>query len=811
MSELRVEIKQAIQGFAVGNPLECGRTLLNALGYRSETTEIIAPNSWAGFKALFVDGARPFNEGNARVTEWQTVDLIFQLGEADLKRHNSLFTGGRFDNKAIFSYVFFTITLNGAEYSKTELARITREVNRLFDMPAMILFRYADKLTIAAIDHRQNKRDETRDVLEKVTLIKDIRVTEPLRAHIEILYDLALPTLAQKQKVDTYVELDNAWRTTLDISTLNRKFYKELSNWYFWALTQVRFPDDLENNDEVRTAENVIRLITRLIFVWFLKEKGLVPNALFHKADLDGLLDYTRDATGSAYYRGILQNLFFATLNVPMNEREFRHEKRFHGKNYDYMNHRVYRYAGLFRHDDAFEALFATIPFLNGGLFDCLDYRDDTGKEVRVDCFSDNPKNAQRLVVPDTLFFGSDVVDLSSIYDDRRKNAVAVRGIIDILNSFKFTIAENTQVEEEIALDPELLGRVFENLLASYNPETRTTARKQTGSFYTPREIVTYMVDEALIAYLATVIGEDAEANTKLSRLLEYSADLPDLTADQIRRIIEALENAKILDPACGSGAFPMGILQKMVHLLEKLDPGNEQWKRAIIKRTPAEIRKETEQMLATNSADYIRKLGIVQNCIYGVDLQPIAIQVSKLRFFISLLVDFTVDKTQENYGIQPLPNLDYKLMQGNSLIENFHGFTLNLKEQDTAAGNGHLFCENSTVVSLIEDLWEKQSEYLREARPRQKEKLREEVEQDIVTIFDTYIRQKKAPYFAEFKQISEKALAIPTEKTREEFVKAEKAKLDKKYNFDYVTIEKELKDFTHGMKPRSFFKDSIG
>jgi hypothetical protein len=88
--------------------------------------------------------------------------------------------------------------------------------------------------------------------------------------------------------------------------------------------------------------------------------------------------------------------------------------------------------------------------------------------------------------VPDTLFFGSTVIDLSGIYDDRRKSAVGVHGIIDILNSYKFTIAENTPVEEEIALDPELLGRVFENLLASYNPETRTTARKQTGSFYTP-------------------------------------------------------------------------------------------------------------------------------------------------------------------------------------------------------------------------------------------------------------------------------------------------------------------------------------
>ena len=105
-------------------------------------------------------------------------------------------------------------------------------------------------------------------------------------------------------------------------------------------------------------------------------------------------------------------------------------------------------------------------------------------------------------IVPDELFFGEErTVDLSEVYGDERRSMEKVRGLIHIFNSYKFTIEENTPVEEEIALDPELLGKVFENLLAAYNPETGTTARKQTGSFYTPREIVNYMVDEALIAY----------------------------------------------------------------------------------------------------------------------------------------------------------------------------------------------------------------------------------------------------------------------------------------------------------------------
>ena len=104
--------------------------------------------------------------------------------------------------------------------------------------------------------------------------------------------------------------------------------------------------------------------------------------------------------------------------------------------------------------------------------------------------------------MPDDLFFSSEQpVDLNEVYGTKNKT-YKVRGLIDILDSYKFTVDENTPIEEEIALDPELLGKVFENLLASYNPETHTTARKQTGSFYTPREIVNYMVDESIIAYL---------------------------------------------------------------------------------------------------------------------------------------------------------------------------------------------------------------------------------------------------------------------------------------------------------------------
>lgn len=751
---------------------------------------------------------------NANNPAHKLMDDVYFVGmvseDAFTKQREIKYTAAATDikTKDYDCMLLFGVALKaGRTPSRSQLAEITRAFNRQFSYyPVVVIFKYGESIAFANCERLAYKQAwREGEKAGKVSLLKDITFSKPHTGHLKILQSLEIVRSGNKA-ITTFTALYKYWQEVFSVSILNKSFYQELSNWYFWALSEISFPDDAEKNAEIRTAENSIRLITRLIFVWFLKEKGLMPDELFDKNEVDKLLDYRKDKTGSAYYRAILQNLFFATLNVPMDEREFRDEKRFQGKNDDYMNHRVYRYADLFKKANSFETLFAEIPFLNGGLFDCLDYRDENGKEVRIDCYSDNPKNAARLTVPDKLFFGSDVVDLSEIYDDRRKNAVEVRGIIDILNSYKFTIAENTPVEEEIALDPELLGRVFENLLASYNPETQTTARKQTGSFYTPREIVNYMVDESLKAYLATTLGDDEKIKTMLDQILDYGDDLPELTEKQRQQIIAALEDAKILDPACGSGAFPMGILQKMVRILEKLDPKNERWKQALIKRTPIEARKEVEATLEGNTADYSRKLGIIQNCIYGVDIQPIAIQVSKLRFFISLLVDFSVDKSKHNFGIQPLPNLDYKLMQGNSLIEDFHGFTLNLKEQDTEDDSGHLFSENSKVVSLIEDLWEKQADYLRESRPKQKEKLREEVEKDIVNIFDTYIRLKMKEYFGALGSIENRAKQIPNEKTREDYLKAEKTKLDKKYNFDYVAIEKELKNFTHGMKPRNFF-----
>lgn len=502
--------------------------------------------------------------------------------------------------------------------------------------------------------------------------------------------------LNEKGRVTDYEDL----KSRFSVEVLTKAFYQELSDWYAWAVKEIRFPNKLDNptDDDKFNAESTIRLVTRLIFVWFLKQKHLIPEEFFdeeyirenliHDFNPNTKVDMFWKSAESKYYKAILQNLFFAMLNSPITKEGSTEisERRFRDNRGDYDNNKLMRYESYFTNPQLFVDLAnKTVPFLNGGLFDCLDDKDNNNY---VDGFSDRELVKKSLIVPDYLFFGEEVgksIDLSEWYGDKKKKKVSARGIIDILKRYNFTVEENTPFDQEVSLDPELLGKVFENLLASYNPETQTTARKQTGSFYTPREIVQYMVNESLVAHLKRIVGEELE--TEYRKLISYADEELCLNDEQKQKVIEAIYHCKVLDPACGSGAFPVGMLQQMVHILSQLDPTNEQWKKIMLDEAVNESRnaflvdakEEREERLkdiensfdeSMNHPDYARKLYLIENCIYGVDIQPIAIQISKLRFFISLVVDQKTNNDPVlNFGIRPLPNLEAKFVAANTLI----------------------------------------------------------------------------------------------------------------------------------------------
>jgi adenine-specific DNA-methyltransferase len=653
-------------------------------------------------------------------------------------------------------------------------------------------------------------------------------------------------------------------KDAFSVEKVTKEFYESIANWYFWAVDNCQFPINPETDKNGKSNIAIIRLITRMIFIWFMRERGLMPKDLFEEAKINAILKNI-SAEDSTYYTAILQNLFFATLSTKKEERQFGSEVRgYKGYNPDFGNQYVFRYIELFKKPDEIQNYFGDIPFLNGGLFECL---DDKKNGIIIDGFSRTKKNQP--TVPNFLFFSQEkITDLNKAYGTTGKT-YKVHGLLDILSSFNFTIDENSPDDADVALDPELLGRVFENLLASFNPETSTTARKATGSYYTPREIVDYMVTESLKAYFKTHLEEIENTDEKLENLFTTGSEENPFDKEQSKKLVELIESVKIVDPAVGSGAFPMGVLNKLVFILGKVDHGNELWKQAQLKAADGipdpSVRREAkiriEEFFKGKNADYGRKLYLIQRCIYGVDIQQIAVEIAKLRFFISLLVDEKIDKDKENWGIEPLPNLDFKIMQGNSLISEFLGIDFdNNSEEDLRdkinildseikqvradiinkdAEFRHLlnkqgkkdeillqkiklltdkkrklekeFVDIQKLLSLsieeegdslVKVFEQKKIDFQNESDKDKRAKLKTEVEDLMIMIFEEKLQKK----YADLKVIEARAQSIPNLKTQEEYIKSEKSKIAKKHGLDLENIENQLREFTSKKKTSPFF-----
>ena len=334
-------------------------------------------------------------------------------------------------------------------------------------------------------------------------------------------------------------------------------------------------------------------------------------------------------------------------------------EDKNNGKTFfeDYLEPLFYNNFSEDRGEKQYSAEFnCRLPFLNGGLFD--PYGDYNWKETTFNL--------------DDSLFSNDKND----------------GILDIFDRYNFTINENDNYETEVAVDPEMLGKVFENLL-------EVSDRKSKGAFYTPREIVRYMTNESIMNYLLSHLEEKGISKEDL----EYLFNLGEFTKEYDEQIFEKdylkdeeelkkgifgmprniiiyskeidvlLEKVKIADPACGSGAFPLGILNEIVRARNILT----------FYINMIEILKEKDEKNYWSKLDkkqksrtpYKLKLYAIQNSLYGVDIEPSAIDITKLRLWLSILVDST------NNDVRPLPNLDFNFMIGNSLIDEFEGMKL--------------------------------------------------------------------------------------------------------------------------------------
>ncbi len=720
------------------NPNQATIDLFKTLHYPTDIELNIKFENYEQFKKFVVENTRNTPKNEKLLTQhWKKASIPFRISDDELQQKNAMFKAA--EKPFLDAYLWFVVELDEKiHYKRTELADFTREINQIFQNGVMPIFKIGQKITLGIIDRRKNKKDDSKNILLKVTFIKDIDIQNPKRSHLEILADLAFDKLKDKKDIKNFIDIHDAWQEILSISELNKKFYKEISNWYFWAVDKCQFPIAEDKTQEQTNQIAIIRLLTRFIFVWFIKEKNLVAENLFEENYLNNTLKDFKN--NNHYYKAILQNLFFATLNREKTERGFAENKSFVENRTNNDVNTFYRYEHLFKDENptTIMKIFEQTPFLNGGLFDSLDKKDKDKKQY-FDGFTRIEKN--QASVPDYLFFAdkndSFSNELKTIYGIKDKKVVLyVTGIVKILKKYKFTIEENTPLEEDIALDPELLGQVFESLLAYYNPETATTARNSSGSFYTPREIVNYMVDESLLEFLVNSFEKDKGFEIELGaqqvtafdvneskkgqlamsttitnepnkdilkenfrQLINNQTEKSPFTTKQNKEVLEKIyTKLKILDPACGSGAFPMGILDKLVQILKKLDANNDYFRQIVINKTKHEkesiiqslkkdkeiinhlsdneVRNKAQQIIDEkikqiendfntnlNTDNYARKLYLVQNCIYGIDIQNIAIQISKLRFFLSLVIE------QKNENIKPLPNLETKFVAANTLI----------------------------------------------------------------------------------------------------------------------------------------------
>ena len=372
-------------------------------------------------------------------------------------------------------------------------------------------------------------------------------------------------------------------KDAFSVDSLSDEFFKEYHRHYDTIIDYLVKNANLDVKDSI-LHDYVKKMMGRIVFLHFLQKKGWLNDDTNYLKNLFAKQETSRQAD---FLEKVLEPLFFGIFNTESDKRMDLFEKE--------------------GWDPELLEQWCDMPYLNGGLFE----RDEVDK--------------MRITLPSRLF----------------------EDLFNFMASYNFTVDENDPDDAEIGVDPEMLGKIFESL-----PEDN----KAKGAFYTPKEIVRYMCKESLIAYLCEKVSDntaeggnnkqdsqdfESEANRSIRRFVE-THELPAELEPYCTGLSDALREVKICDPAIGSGAFPMGLL-------------NELWR----------CREAIEE---TSSRAALKK-EIIENNIYGVDIEKGAIDIARLRFWLSIVVD--ADKPE------PLPNFDYKFMQGNSLIESYKGIDL--------------------------------------------------------------------------------------------------------------------------------------
>ena len=570
------------------------------------------------FKYQYIDEAK------------ERIDGIWHIGYIDDSTfHNNVNNPSRYDAIAIIACDIKP----GTNFTRSMGVALTRAFNRIsstkfnkaFDMPVIVIMRQGTMLSLATCE-RSDRKDGLGEKMGKVTILREMNCEKLHAGHRQILERIA----DNVRGCNSYEELHQKWFESFNIDVLSDNFFKGYKNIYEDIVEYVTgkrmvkkatkwVEQDNGNPDEAIMAEfscfedpekavrdYVKNLMGRLVFIQFLQKKGWmgVPAG---EGWVGGDPDFLQNLFRASEYKDdfvdkVLEPLFTALNAAGDND--------------------------LVKSPEVNLGKQIKVPYLNGGLFDTSAF-DNT-----------------RFKIPSKFFWNED-----------ESEAKKKPGILRLFSDYNFTIDENAPDNVEIGVDPEMLSRIFENLLED---------NKEKGAFYTPKEIVRYMCQESLIAYL--------DANTSIASdkirkfVLSPEEGISDIPEGKKARLNEALKGVKICDPAIGSGAFPMGMLNELLHCREVLH--GEGCSRADVKRS------------------------IIRDNIYGVDIEKGAVDIARLRFWLSIVVDEDTPS--------PMPNLDYKIMQGNSLIESFEGIDLSKltyeKQGDKDKGDFTLFDDDKIL-----------------------------------------------------------------------------------------------------------------
>jgi hypothetical protein len=412
-----------------------------------------------------------------------------------------------------------------------------------------------------------------------------------------------------------------------------------------WAEKIMHQPEeilyDAFNHDDKRIRDYVKKLLGRIIFLYFVQKKGWFNNDLNYLQHLFESTKYQDD-----FLDRVLEPFFYTVLNTEPKNRESAFDT--HNQNLKLSE---------VEWDKDLLKQWKDFPFLNGGLFE----RDEN--------------DIVRSKFPSQFFENINGYDENFVSKIPSKDTdytwEKIPGIFDLFAQYNFTIDENDPEDAEVGIDPEMLGKIFENLLED---------NKDKGAFYTPKEIVQYMCRESLVQYLKS--HTEVQTHNAIENLIKKRrVDLAIQPKEIARQIYVLLENVKVCDPAIGSGVFPMGIL-------------NELYNARLLMYGFTKPKKDF--------VHFEVKKSIIENNIYGVDIERGAVDIARLRFWLALVID-----AKEPL---PLPNLDYKIMQGNSLLEQYEGIDLsNLTKLETYQGEGF----QTTIFGNETDIKRQKLQYL--------------------------------------------------------------------------------------------------